>query len=194
MVRIESTTEDHFTSPSKWCPHPEWWHSYDEQATELEVITGLSGLIAIIQPQVVVETGTHVGLATLAMATVLKQQVSPGVLHTWEVSAPFCMNAKNRCAEVADVIRFHNAPSETASLPEGTEIDFMWCDGKPQRHEDFLHFFQWMRPGTIVGFHDTAPHQGKIPESVEELQAMGLIDCVTFRTPRGLTIAEVLGE
>ncbi len=187
---VPAVPESVYTSESDWCPCPGNWHAFDEQATELEVIEGITGLIRMMQPELVVECGTHVGLMAQAMGTALRVN-GHGELYTYEIEPGFYKTALMKCQGLP--VHLFNLPSEQAKFPDGTTIDFAWIDGKINRDEDFLHLHQWMRPGTIVGFHDTAPHHEYIRDRVYDLERVGLIETLTFRTPRGLTLAAVAG-
>lgn len=68
------------------------------------------------------------------------------------------------------------------------------------RLPEFHHFRKWMRPGSIVVFHDTAPGRGahRLPDGidlrgqVEQLAGECLVSLVHLPTPRGVTVGELL--
>src|SRR6185312_5489558 len=62
--------EYHRATPE--CPHPERWHMYDSMTAEAEVLEFLRTLITTIKPELVVETGSFLGVSTLWIAEGLK--------------------------------------------------------------------------------------------------------------------------
>ena len=51
--------------PTPECPHPERWSMYDSMTAEVEVLEFLRTLVTTIKPNLVVETGTFMGVSTL---------------------------------------------------------------------------------------------------------------------------------
>src|SRR6185437_15559556 len=58
--------------PTPECPHPERWHMYDSMTAEAEVLEFLRTLITTNKPELVVETGSFLGVSTLWIAEGLK--------------------------------------------------------------------------------------------------------------------------
>ena len=58
--------EYHRATPE--CPHPERWSMYDSMTAEVEVLEFLRTLVTTIKPNLVVETGTFMGVSTLWIA------------------------------------------------------------------------------------------------------------------------------
>src|SRR5271157_1400783 len=54
--------------PTPECPHPERWSMYDSMTAEVEVLEFLRTLVTTIKPNLVVETGTFLGVSTLVIA------------------------------------------------------------------------------------------------------------------------------
>ncbi len=59
--------------PTPECPHPELWKMLDSLTAEVEVLEFLKCLVATVNPRVVVETGTFLGISTLWIAEGLKR-------------------------------------------------------------------------------------------------------------------------
>src|SRR6185312_9712821 len=59
--------------PTPECPHPDRWHMYDSMTAEAEVLEFLYTLVTTIKPELVVETGSFLGVSTLWIAKALKQ-------------------------------------------------------------------------------------------------------------------------
>ena len=66
-------TEERFTRPTFFCPRPDYWHSPDSEATELEISKLVGSLVRAIQPEYVVETGTYHGHTTFEIGAALAQ-------------------------------------------------------------------------------------------------------------------------
>ena len=62
--------EYHRATPE--CPHPERWSMYDSMTAEVEVLEFLRTLVTTIKPELVVETGTFLGVSTLVIAEALR--------------------------------------------------------------------------------------------------------------------------
>src|SRR5579863_9464156 len=58
--------------PTPECPHPERWSMYDSMTAEVEVLEFLRTLVTTIKPNLVVETGTFLGVSTLVIAEGLR--------------------------------------------------------------------------------------------------------------------------
>jgi hypothetical protein len=167
------------------CPHPEWWHSPDDESTEDEVSELVAALVRALQPEIVVETGTAFGYTAERIGAALLRN-GHGQLWTLETDPERADASRRRCVGLPVIV------VEKASLdwmPLGP-IDFGWLDSAiDQRVAEFLRF-PWT-PGAIVGFHDTGPQHG-YRDAVESLVAFGRVREIYLRTPRGVTFAEVL--
>src|SRR5579875_1600028 len=62
--------EYHRATPE--CPKPERWHMYDSMTAEVEVLEFLRSLTTTIKPELVVETGSFLGVSTLWIAEGLR--------------------------------------------------------------------------------------------------------------------------
>ncbi len=58
--------------PTPECPHPERWSMYDSMTAEVEVLEFLRTLVTTAKPNLVVETGTFMGVSTLWIAEALR--------------------------------------------------------------------------------------------------------------------------
>ena len=50
--------------PTPECPHPQRWSMYDSMTAEVEVLEFLRTLVTTTKPNLVVETGTFMGVST----------------------------------------------------------------------------------------------------------------------------------
>src|SRR3989442_14412712 len=69
-----------YPAPTPECPHPERWRMLDSMTAEVEVLEFLQCLVTTLKPQLVVETGTFLGVSTLRIAEGLKQNGSGRVI------------------------------------------------------------------------------------------------------------------
>jgi hypothetical protein len=180
-------TEDRWTAPRPDCPHPERWHSTDSDSTEVEVSELVGALVAALQPDLVLETGTawgqtaeHIGFALL--------RNGEGRLVTLEPDPERAAYSRNRCYGMPVEVLEARSLDYTPPGPVG----FAWFDSLfDLRAREFLHYKPWLQPGTLVGFHDTGPHHPLRPD-LDQLVTAGHLRLVYLPTPRGLALAEVL--
>jgi len=184
-VEVGYYNEGKFTRPTPHCPHPENWHTRDIQATEVEVIEMIAGMVRGLQPDVVLETGTSRGFMAQAIGEALDKN-GHGVLHSYEPHAATWNEAMKRVG--LDRVRLHNEPS---MVPwEHGPIDFAWFDSLTDlRQAEFEFYLPHFSDRAAIGFHDTAPHFGDwtIP-LVGSLIDNGFIP-FELPTPRGVILA-----
>jgi len=180
--------ESTWTAPTKECPHPEYYHSEDEQATEHEVLALISGLVRAVQPEIVLETGTHIGIGAEYIGKALEAN-GHGWLHTFETDLHRWRAATERTAGLP--VTCHNAHSTSNQWVPPAAIEFAWFDSDfPWRVSEFHHYKKWFNHRTVIGFHDTAAHHGSWSQSVRNLHDFQSFD---LPTPRGVTIGRYLG-
>src|ERR1700684_2396464 len=59
--------------PTPECPHPDRWSMYDSMTAEFEVLEFLKTLVTTTKPELIVETGSFMGVSTLWLAQGLKE-------------------------------------------------------------------------------------------------------------------------
>jgi predicted O-methyltransferase YrrM len=182
--------ESTWTSPRPDCPHPEYWHAPDEQATEDEVTALVGAMVAALQPDIVVESGTYNGDTAEAIARNLWRN-GHGHLWTLEVDRVRAGDAAARLTrspygEAVSVI----FGSSLVWQPPGP-IDFAWidCDAS-RRHLVLRAWLPWMHDRTVVGIHDTGP-QHPVRELLRPLEDEGLLSLLDLPTPRGVSFARI---
>lgn len=177
--------ESTWTAARPDCPHPEWWHSTDPQSTELEVTELVAAFTRALQPEYVIETGTCVGQTAEAIGRALKAN-SHGRLVTLENEPDRAEYSRNRCEGLPVEVVVGESLEFTPTQP----VDFAWLDSRTElRVPEFEHLRPWLHEGSIVGFHDTSPHQGVWGSHVE---ALSRTRPIRLRTPRGVTFVEIL--
>jgi hypothetical protein len=179
-------TEDRFITADPRCPHPEWRHSRDREATEVEVTEAVRGLVRALQPEYVIETGTATAQTTIAIGEALRRN-GHGHLVSVEVNAFLVRHARHLCRGLPVEVVERPSLEFTPTQP----IDFAWLDSLPEiRHLEFRRYYPHMHSRTIVGFHDTGPMH-PVRGFLDELEAEGLLRTLDFPTPRGFTLAKI---
>lgn len=177
-------SEASWTLPRTDCPHPERWHAPDADSTEIEVSELIAAFVRALQPDYVVETGTCWGQTSEAIGRAL-QTNGQGRLVSLEVEPEKVAHATKRCQGLPVEIRLCDSLRFTPEQP----IGFAFFDSLlPLRIPEYERYLPWLATGTIVGFHDTAPHHGY----GHQLEQIDGLRPIRLRTPRGVTFAEVL--
>lgn len=174
--------ESELTRPSGFCPNPHYWHAHDGISTEVEVLELVGAFVRALQPEIVVETGTHKGFGAEAIGLALKAN-GHGHLYTLEVEPTVHAQAVERVDGLPVTCLLQSSLDFTPPGP----IDFAWFDSETDiRVPEFNKYRQFMHDRTLVGFHDTAPHH----IYRRELDALG-IALLDLPTPRGVTFGRV---
>lgn len=174
-------------SPSRpWCPRPEYWHTFDNMGTEVEVLEFLYGVVRCLQPEFVVETGTYLGWGAYAIGKAL-QRNGHGMLVTLETHLPHAEAAGRLCCglpvEVQGLSSMDYVPTQ--------DIDFAWFDSAPSlRALEFRRYFPYLKG--LVAFHDT--YFPEVSNGISELEKDGLIKPLYFPTPRGMCFGQAVKE
>lgn len=178
-------TEARWTPPRAECAHPEWWHSADDESTELEVTELVAAFVRALQPELVLESGTAFGQTAEAIGRALVAN-GHGELLTTEIDLERAAIASDRCTGLpVSVIR---RPTSTIA-PRAGSIELAWIDGHiAERLADLRHLRPFLRAGAIVGVHDASPFHGIRPG----LEAEAWVRWLYLPTPRGVLFGEVL--
>ena len=180
--------EYHRATPE--CPHPERWHMYDSMTAEAEVLEFLRTLVTTIKPQLIVETGSFLGVSTLWMAEGLRAN-GFGRIISCEFDPVVFAKAKEKIAasELASFIELRNESSLEMKV-EGT-VDLLFSDSDlPIREAEVKRFLPQMRGNGLILMHDASSHQKIVREAAFSLEREGLVSCVFLPTPRGLVVAQ----
>lgn len=186
---MTAASEARFTPPRPDCPRPEWWHSTDDDSTEVEVTALVAAFVVALQPELVVETGTAWGQTAEAIGRALAAN-GHGRLVTLEPDAGRADHSRQRCAGLpVDVL-------EQSSLDYAPDspVDFAWFDSLTDlRHREFMRYLPHLSARAVVGFHDTGP-QHPVRRHLERLVANELLpEPLWLPTPRGVCFVRVVG-
>ncbi len=180
--------EYHRATPE--CQHPERWKMYDSMTAEVEVLEFLRTLVTTLKPNLIVETGTFMGISTLWLAEGLKQN-GFGKIVTCEYDPVVFEKAKERIAKsgLVEWIDARNASSLEVKV-EG-QIDMLFSDSEPTlREQEIRRFLPQMNPTGVILVHDASSHLKTVRDAALKLEQEGLISTVLLPTPRGLVLAQ----
>jgi len=180
--------EYHRATPE--CPHPERWSMFDSMTAEIEVLEFLRTLVTTIKPNLVVETGTFMGVSTLWIAEALRMN-GCGRIVTCEYDPKLYETAKDKFAasEFSDLIELRNESSLELEV-DGT-IDLFFSDSDmPIREQEVRWFLPQISPFGVILMHDASSHLKQVREAALKMERDGLISVILLPTPRGLVVAQ----
>lgn len=185
-----SRGENRFFDPTTRCPHPERWHSHDGDSTEVEVTEFIAALVRVLQPDLVVETGTAFGQTALAIGHAILMN-GRGDLITFEHDPLRAQYARELIPATLRV-EIIEARSFEWELPQTADIGLLFSDSDMgHRVPEVKHFLRWMRKGAVVAIHDSNNKPLKA-EVQRQLISRRLLRAIELPTPRGLMLCEVL--
>jgi predicted O-methyltransferase YrrM len=180
--------EYHRATPE--CPHPERWSMYDSMTAEVEVLEFLRTLVTTIKPNLVVETGTFLGVSTLWIAEALRMN-GFGRIVSCEYDPQVFAAAKDKieASEFRDLIDLRNESSLEMKV-DGT-IDLFFSDSDmPIREQEVRRYLPQISPFGLILMHDASSHLKQVRDAALKLESDGLISVVLLPTPRGLVVAQ----
>lgn len=200
--------ESEFSSDTKG------FKAFNDAGLECETGEFLYGLVRLLKPKRVLETGTHQGVGASYIAQALKDNgfidgaESPlmGKLITIEFLRPHYEATKARIKKLElESYVFQHLSDVNKFYPPGEGMDtfdMVLLDTEPQtRFEELANFFHALRPGGFIFIHDLHRHMhqidneehgfawpyGRIPAEVTKWVVSGQLRPFHFSTPRGLT-------
>lgn len=180
--------EYHRATPE--CPKPERWHMYDSMTAEAEVLEFLRTLVTTIKPNLIVETGSFLGVSTVWMAEGLRQN-GFGRIVSCEFDPVVFAKAQEKVAAsgLAQWIDLRNGSSLELDVPG--QIDLLFSDSDLDvREQEVRRFLPQISPNGLILMHDASSHPGTVRDAALRLEAQGLISVVLLPTPRGLAVAQ----
>jgi predicted O-methyltransferase YrrM len=176
--------------PTVECPNPERWSMYDSMTAEAEVLEFLRTLVTTLKPNLVVETGSFLGVSTLWVAEGLKQN-GFGRIVSCEYDPVVFAKARENIANsgLSEWIELRNESSLEMRV-EGA-IDLFFSDSDmPIREQEVRRFLPQINPQGIILMHDASSHLKIVREAALKLEAEGLLSVILLPTPRGLVVAQ----
>lgn len=180
--------EYHRATPE--CPHPERWHMYDSMTAEAEVLEFLRTMVTTLKPELIVETGSFLGVSTLWMAEGMRSN-GFGKIISCEFDPVVFEKAKEKIAAsgLAEFIELRNESSLEMTV-EGT-IDILFSDSDmPIRAAEVKRYLPQIRSTGLILMHDASSHLKVVRDAAFALEAEGLVSCIFLPTPRGLVLAQ----
>ncbi|MEO8737537.1 MAG: class I SAM-dependent methyltransferase [Edaphobacter sp.] len=176
--------------PTPECPHPDRWHMFDSMTAEAEVLEFLRTLITTVKPELVVETGSFLGVSTLWIAEGLKAN-GFGKIVSCEFDPIVFAKAKEKIAAsgLSDWIELRNESSLEMHI-DGT-IDLFFSDSDmPIREAEVKRFLPQIRSTGLILMHDASSHLKVVRDAAFKMESEGLLSCIFLPTPRGLVVAQ----
>lgn len=164
------------------------WTARDEQSSEDEMAEFLFGLIRLIKPGFIVETGCYLGDATIAMAKALKEN-DCGKIIACDISKERVDFVIKRIEDegLTDVAQAVVMDGQSLIKQCKGVVEFAFIDSSPDgkvREAEILELLPDLKPLGMIAMHDTAPQHPTINKVARELP----LKSVYFNTPRGLTL------
>ena len=157
----------------------------------------IRGLVAGLQPDHVLETGTFTGDMAEAIGLQLAEN-GYGHLTTVELDARLAHASATRLQRLpveviqGDCIEEATLAAAAISAEQHGPFELVWFDDLEENAAaEFRAYRPMMRPGCIVAWHDTAPWW-PTRSLIDELEGDRLIRSINLPTPTGITFAEVL--
>lgn len=177
------------------CPdeRADLFRAADGGSTEFEYLELLHALVRCLKPRLALETGTHHGLGTLAMACALKANEC-GTLVTIDVGG--CEDAVKMAHrfQLSEVVRFEQSDSiRFLAGYDGPPFDFAFFDSdlaiRGREHSVLLQRGKLSR-GAVCAFHDTSPLRHGVTCSWEYERYVHGLPGITFPLSRGLRLVQ----
>jgi predicted O-methyltransferase YrrM len=185
----------------EWSNTKSNWSAFNSGGVECEVGEFFYGMLRMMKPQNVLETGTHHGVGASYMGMALKEN-GFGHLDTVEFLTPNYDIAKSRMTRLGLDPFVTCYFGDVANFIPPTKYQFILLDTEPQtRFAELIKFYPYLDEGGYMFIHDLGRELqqkeipglefawpfGKIPEGIEELLADGSLSPFWFDTPRGLS-------
>ena len=169
--------------------------AYNSGGVEVEVGEFLYGMVRVIKPQKILETGTHHGISATYMGMALKDN-GFGKLITIENVAENVNRAnklfgKHKLGKYIDI---HIADVRTVELE--SDFDMFFLDSEPQyRFDELIRFYPHLSVGGYAFIHDLHRHFGykekinpfgDVPDELDKAIRGDELAVFNFPTPRGL--------
>lgn len=177
------------------------YSAFNDAGLECETGEFMYGMMRILKPNNVLETGTHFGVGASYMGMGL-QDNGFGHLDTIEFLPEIHTVAKRRIVRLGLDSQVTCHFGDVAKFEPSCKYDFILLDTEPQtRFAELLKFYPALNEGGYLFIHDLHPHMhqipneehgfawpyGLIPKAMAELVKSGKLRPMHFKTPRGLT-------
>lgn len=177
------------------------WSAFNDGGIECETGEFFYGLIRLVKPDNVLETGSHKGIGGSYMAKAL-QDNGKGQLTTLEFLPELYAEATKRY----QTLGFDNITAimgDARDFKPDIEFDIILLDTEPDlRFDELVRYYNNLKQGGFVFIHDLHRHMsqqkvnddhpagwpfGPIPRWIKELVQVGELRPMHITTPRGFT-------
>lgn len=175
---------------------------FNTGGVEVEVGEFLYGLVRMLKPNNVFETGTHLGISSSYIARALKDN-KKGLLTTVEISKEFINASEQRWRSLN--LDSHVVCDKSKSLEYQLVYDceLMFLDSEPEfRFKELVKFWDKLVPGGLAIIHDLHRHLGQEPNFdhgfgwpfgelhpiIKKMLGEDKLRVMSFPTPRGISM------
>ena len=135
-------------------PNGQAYSMYNTGGVETEVGELLYSLVRCWKPELIVETGTHLGISSAYMAQACLDN-KKGKVKTYEVIKSLQDQAVELWKGLGVDQRVEAVLKPSLKAKHEGPIDFLFLDSEPQyRFAEFLKFWPSVRQGGIIAIHD----------------------------------------
>jgi len=180
---------------------------FNDGGVEVEVAEFLYGLVRMVKPLFVLETGTHLGISAAYMGLACREN-DRGMVVSCEID-PGCKQSAERLwqdiglsvgsGQIVECIL-----AQSLNLDCIHPINLLFLDSEPElRFDEFVKFWPAVSPGGLIIIHDLHPHLGHEGHTHNGMydwpygdfrQKIGSyilsheVQTFSFTTPRGLAL------
>jgi predicted O-methyltransferase YrrM len=176
--------ESAFTAPRPDLPHPEWWTAENHMATERELAELVAAFVVAMQPERVLETGSHYGQTTELIGEALERN-GHGHLVSIDIDDPLANVARNRCSRLIKAGWVEVVTADSFQFLPDFEIDLLFVDGAVDRASEYEHFVPYLADNAVALIHDMV-NEGWLPQLPRIFEVCNRH--VLVNGPRGLLI------
>jgi predicted O-methyltransferase YrrM len=190
VIERGETLQPEYHRATPECPHPDRWSMYDSMTAEYEVLEFLKTLVTTAKPELIVETGSFMGVSTLWLAQGLKEN-GFGKVISCEYDPVVFAKAQEKVnhSSVREWIDLRNASS--LEMKVDGQIDLLFSDSDmPIREQEVRRYLPQLNPYGLILMHDASSHLKQVRDAALKLEREGLISAVLLPTPRGLVVAQ----
>lgn len=174
---------------------------FNDGGVEAEVGEFLFGMVRLIKPKYVLETGTHKGISAAYIASGLKAN-GFGKLETIEFIEQHFRYSMDMLIKLGLGGYIRCYMQDVATFKPTIKYDLILLDTEPQtRFAELIKFEPYLKEGGYIFIHDLHQHMhqipneehgfawpyGLLPEAIKSLVNGGFLRPFHFSTPRGLT-------
>ncbi|MFA5936529.1 MAG: class I SAM-dependent methyltransferase [Candidatus Paceibacterota bacterium] len=163
----------------------------DPTGIDIEEGELLYGIIRMLKPDNVLETGTNLGISTRYIGVALECN-NRGHLITVEHDTTICGRA---AVKLASYPRVELVRGDATTLTTDRMFDFMWLDTELHtRYAEAARFWECLKPGGMIGLHDLPhvimPQFGPVPPQLREKMKIGELRFICFNSEHGVTLMQ----